>query len=57
MWYLLTLSLAFYGCFIACWLFCKELPLHERGYVNYDDAWFEGQATNWGLEYVATDKV
>ena len=56
-WYILTLCITFYGCFISCWLFCKELPLHESGSPNYDDAWFEGQATKWGFEYISTDKI
>lgn len=24
--------------------------------VGYDDIWFEGQATRWGVKYVMTDK-
>ena len=53
----IPVAITFYGCFISYWLFCVELPLHTNGNPDYDDAWFEGQATNWGLEYIATDKI
>lgn len=53
----IPLGLTFYSCFISYWLFCVELPQHTNGNPNYDDAWFEGQATNWGFEYIATDKI
>ena len=56
-WLILSFGMAFYGCFILCWLFFHELPLHEHLAPDYDDAWFEGQATSWGLEYIATDKI
>jgi hypothetical protein len=40
------------------WLWCVEIPQYEqRPYPKYDDIWFEGQATRWGREYVATDKI
>ena len=47
-----------YSCIIFYWLFFMELPKHEGSpYPKYDDAWFEGQASRWGKDYVATDRI
>lgn len=40
--------LAFYTEFILYWLVRKELPQHNKGAIEYDDIWFEGQASLWG---------
>ena len=57
-WLILPVVLVSYGLVIFYWLFYLELPKHqEKPYPKYDDAWFEGQATNWGKTYVATDKI
>ena len=40
------------------WLWSIEIPQYqERPYPKYDDIWFEGQATKWGEQYVAVDKI
>lgn len=47
-----------YGVVWFYWLWCVEIPQYkERPYPKYDDIWFEGQATRWGKEHVATDKI
>ena len=49
-WLLIIGMLIFlYGVIIASWLLNAEVPQYESGkYVDYDDIWFEGQATKWG---------
>lgn len=43
--------IATYAIIIWIWLFAKEIPQYASGkYVDYDDIWFEGQATKWGEE-------
>jgi hypothetical protein len=27
-----------------------EIKKYDKGYVDYDDIWFEGQATRWGTK-------
>lgn len=40
---------AIYAIIILIWLFAKEIPQYAFGkYVDYDDIWFEGQASKWG---------
>lgn len=57
-WFIIPAVILIYGCILSYWLFAIELPKHkEKPYPQYDDAWFEGQATSWGLKYVATDKI
>ena len=57
-WFIIPAVILIYGCILSYWLFVIELPKHkEKPYPQYDDAWFEGQATSWGLKYVATDKI
>lgn len=39
-----------YGLIIFNWLLFVELPKWEKApYPQYDDAWFEGTATGWGM--------
>ena len=55
-WLLIIGMLIFlYGVIIASWLLNAEVPQYESDkYVDYDDIWFEGQATKWG-EKVSKD--
>ena len=58
LWGLLPACLAGYGGALFYWLFMVELPKHQEDtWPQYDDIWFEGQATRWGKDYVATDKI
>ena len=40
--------LRIYFLLISIWLTLFEIPKYEKGYVDYDAIWFEGQATKWG---------
>ena len=33
---------------VSIWMSSTEIPKYDRGYVDYDSIWFEGQATRWG---------
>lgn len=38
----------------------RELKFYKKGLIpptEYDDIWFEGQATKWGAKYVLTDRI
>lgn len=43
-------SFRIYFSLVSIWLSTFEIPKYDKGYVDYDDAWFEGQATNWGTK-------
>lgn len=39
----------------VCWYWYRELKYHRRGITppnDYDDMWFEGQATRWGTSMI-----
>ena len=49
-WFILTTLIFIYGVIIVAWLWYVEVPKwKEKPYPQYDDAWFEGTATGWGL--------
>lgn len=58
-WFLLIPVVIFiYALIWFYWLYFIEIPQYkDRPYPQYDDIWFEGQATEWGKTYVATDKI
>lgn len=39
-----------YFCIVSIWLTVFEIPKYDKGYVDYDAIWFEGQATEWGTK-------
>lgn len=39
-----------YFALVSIWLTLFEIPKYDKGYVDYDSIWFEGQATKWGKE-------
>lgn len=45
----------------SCIRYWYRFLKYERKGINpptaYDDIWFEGQATDWGLDFVTTDKI
>ena len=41
-------SLRLYFLTISIWLSAIEIKRYDKGYVDYDSIWFEGQATKWG---------
>jgi hypothetical protein len=40
--------LRIYFLIVSIWLSAIEIPKYDKGYVDYDSIWFEGQATKWG---------
>ena len=42
--------LRIYFLLVSIWLTVFEIPKYEKGYVEYDEVWFEGQATKWGTK-------
>ena len=46
--------IAAYSTILFIWLMCIEIPKYDRGYVYYDDIWFEGEASRLGDEFMAT---
>ena len=36
---------------VSIWMSVLEIPKYDKGYVEYDSIWFEGQATLWGYKY------
>lgn len=49
--YAIGMFIIIYFMILAIW-FCNETPKYEKGYVNYDDFWAEGEATKWGEEFI-----
>ncbi len=52
---IITLLLTFiegYLIGIVSWLTWKEIPKYTIIQPSYDDIWFEGQATRWGIEFM-----
>lgn len=50
-WLVLPAFLTVYGTILFIWLWLIEIPQYkEKPYPKYDDIWFEGTATNWGLQ-------
>lgn len=45
-----------YATILYCWLMFIEIPKYDKGYVDYDSIWFEGEATRLGNEFMATFK-
>ena len=43
--------LRLYFLLVSIWLSAIEIPKYDKGYVDYDSVWFEGQATNLGEKY------
>lgn len=35
---------------LSIWLSVKEIPKYNHGFTDYDEIWFEGQATRWGTK-------
>lgn len=50
--YIPSVLIAVYSVIIFCWLMIKEIPQYDKGYVDYDAIWFEGQATDWGTKLI-----
>ena len=47
----LALGLFVYATILFIWLWFVEVPQYkEKPYPKYDDIWFEGTATGWGLQ-------
>ena len=42
-----------YFLLISIWFSSYEIHKYDKGYVDYDDAWFEGQASKLGYKYFA----
>ena len=43
--------LRIYFSLISIWLTTTEIPKYDNNkFVNYDEIWFEGQATAWGTK-------
>ena len=42
--------LRMYGILLIIWLNACEVPKFYQNRPNYDDVWFEGQATRWGTK-------
>lgn len=40
--------LRLYFLLVSIWMSAIEIPKYDKGYVDYDAIWFEGQATKWG---------
>lgn len=57
---MITLLLTFielYLLIIVSWLDWKELPQYKNEQSpSYDDIWFEGQATRWGIEFMDNEE-
>lgn len=52
MWFVITIP-----SIIRYWY--RELKYNKKGLTpptEYDDIWFEGQATKWGYKYIITNK-
>lgn len=41
-------SFRLYFLLLSIWMSALEIPKYDKGYVDYDSIWFEGQATKWG---------
>ena len=54
---LILFPIDIYTTFIDIWLNYKELPQYKKDEEPaYDDIWFEGQATRWGIEFMDNEK-
>jgi len=53
---LLLFIIDLYLILIDIWLTFKEIPKYEITIPSYDDIWFEGQATRWGIEFMDNEK-
>jgi hypothetical protein len=47
-----SIFIAAYSTLLYIWLMRIEIPKYDRGYVDYDAIWFEGEATRLGNEYI-----
>ena len=56
--FIIGILIMVYAIIIMFWLFLKEIPQYaDNQRPKYDDIWFEGQASQWGERYVATDQI
>lgn len=54
----LVIGISLYGVILVIWMWFFELKTWvNNSHPGYDTIWFEGQATNWGFKYIATDKI
>lgn len=57
---IILLPLAFIEIYLTCittWLTWKEIPKYKlEQSPSYDDIWFEGQATRWGIKYMDNEE-
>lgn len=49
-----SIFIAAYSTLLYIWLMHIEIPKYDRGYVDYDAIWFEGEASKLGDEFMAT---
>jgi hypothetical protein len=42
--------LRMYFLLVSIWMSTCEIKKYDKGYVDYDAIWFEGQATRWGAK-------